>query len=341
MSNLNGLVGSLTETEQEMVSVERVIEYSDLEREISVAMPYDRDENDFALSCPVMNSPLKTYNGNDRKTCDMSRGSLECTPDSVPEAWRDIDSERGSASSALDTPVSPLLEQGGYSAKAPWNPEDLNQRWPWSSVVEFKNLSLRYSPALPYALKDVNLRIEEGSRVAVIGRTGSGKSSLLRAILRLSDFKGNVLLGGVDSKAVPLSLLRKRLIVLPQDAVLFTDTIRVNLDPRGEYSEAQLMSALLDCGVIETMRRRSDDSSAYGNHQRNESSGNASAGVTSPTRRVSFDKSVLESLTKMEKQKEAQRILDMEIKDAGTSRKDHFVLIFSLEAVICFGFIIS
>lgn len=96
--------------------------------------------------------------------------------------------------------------------------------------IEFKNVWFKYPEAEEYALKDVNLKIEAGQNAAIVGRTGSGKTTLVELIPRLFDAsKGKILIDGNEISTVPLTLLRKSIGLVPQDTFLFSDTIGENI----------------------------------------------------------------------------------------------------------------
>ncbi|NOX19187.1 MAG: ABC transporter ATP-binding protein [Chlorobi bacterium] len=96
--------------------------------------------------------------------------------------------------------------------------------------IEFKNVSLRYHSNLPFILKNINIKIPAGSTVAIIGRTGSGKSSLVNLLPRLYDVtSGKIFIDGTEIKKIPLKVLRKSMGVVPQDAFLFSDSIEENI----------------------------------------------------------------------------------------------------------------
>jgi ATP-binding cassette, subfamily B, multidrug efflux pump len=96
--------------------------------------------------------------------------------------------------------------------------------------IEFKNVSFRYSDDLPYILKDINLKIESGSTVAIMGYTGSGKTSFINLIPRLYDVTGGeLLIDGTNIKNIPLSVLRKNTGLVQQESFLFSDSILNNL----------------------------------------------------------------------------------------------------------------
>ncbi len=96
--------------------------------------------------------------------------------------------------------------------------------------IEFKNVSFRYSDNLPYVLKNINLIIPEGSTIAIMGYTGTGKTTLVNLIPRLYDCsEGEVLINGKNIKAIPIDVLRSNTGLVQQEAFLFSDTITNNI----------------------------------------------------------------------------------------------------------------
>ncbi len=96
--------------------------------------------------------------------------------------------------------------------------------------IEFKNVSFRYPKAEAYALKDINLVIEQGQNAAIVGRTGSGKTTLVQLIPRLFDVsEGEILIDDVNIKSIPVHVLRKSIGYVPQETFLFSDTIAENI----------------------------------------------------------------------------------------------------------------
>ncbi|WWC98771.1 hypothetical protein V866_005664 [Kwoniella sp. B9012] len=116
--------------------------------------------------------------------------------------------------------------------------------WPTEGEILFKNVSLRYSENGPWVLKKLNFHIEAGEKVGVIGRTGAGKSSLVGAIMRMNDIKGEIRVDGLDLKQIGIDTVRERIGIIPQDAFLFEGTIRQNLDPLSIHSDHYLNSLL-------------------------------------------------------------------------------------------------
>lgn len=100
---------------------------------------------------------------------------------------------------------------------------------------------VRYRPNTPLVLKGVSLTIEGGEKVGVVGRTGSGKSTLIQVLFRLIEpSAGNLMIDGIDISSVGLHDLRSRFGIIPQDPVLFQGTVRSNIDPLGLYSEDEI-----------------------------------------------------------------------------------------------------
>lgn len=102
--------------------------------------------------------------------------------------------------------------------------------------IEFKNVSFKYAPELPYALKDISFKIELGKTLAILGRTGSGKSSIVNVLLRLYDInEGEILVDGHEVKDVTLNSLRENISYVPQDDFLFSKTVKENIEFHYEH----------------------------------------------------------------------------------------------------------
>lgn len=117
-------------------------------------------------------------------------------------------------------------------------------QWPKNGSIEFIDVSLKYSEAGDYMLKSLNVTIKPGEKVAICGRTGAGKSSIVRAIFRMACDEGVIKIDSVDISTIPLSDLRKNISIIPQDAILFSGSMRQNLDPFSQYSDDELWAAL-------------------------------------------------------------------------------------------------
>ncbi|KAL3485034.1 hypothetical protein BJX62DRAFT_247912 [Aspergillus germanicus] len=126
--------------------------------------------------------------------------------------------------------------RGGYNPPA---------GWPTKGKMEVEDLEVAYAPDLPPVLKEVNFTVENNQRVGVVGRTGAGKSSLTLALFRFLESRGGrILIDGLDISMLKLYELRSRLAIIPQDPVLFSGTVRSNLDPFNQHSDLELYNAL-------------------------------------------------------------------------------------------------
>ncbi|NXN15001.1 MRP7 protein, partial [Indicator maculatus] len=139
-----------------------------------------------------------------------------------------------------------------YTTDIPTEPQDkliqVAADWPSQGLVEFQQVVLAYQVGLPNALDGVSFTIYPGEKVGIVGRTGSGKSTLFLALFRMLELNsGRILLDGVDSQLVGLEELRSRLAIIPQDPFLFSGSIRENLDPQGKRTDAELHEMLEQC----------------------------------------------------------------------------------------------
>ncbi|XP_071595336.1 ATP-binding cassette sub-family C member 10 isoform X1 [Heliangelus exortis] len=139
-----------------------------------------------------------------------------------------------------------------YTTDIPMEPQhkvvEVADDWPSQGLVEFQQAVLAYQAGLPNALDGVTFTVYPGEKVGIVGRTGSGKSTLFLAIFRMLELKsGRILLDGIDSQLVGLEDLRSRLAIIPQDPFLFSGSIRENLDPQGKRTDAELHEVLEQC----------------------------------------------------------------------------------------------
>ena len=145
----------------------------------------------------------------------------------------------------------PLLSEANREINAtlaPLQSEALvKSGWPWLGNVEFRNVSMRYTPDSPLVLKDLSLSVPAGTTLGIVGRSGSGKSSLLLTLFRLAEIEngiGSIQIDGVDVRSVGISTLRQSLAIIPQDPFLFTGTLAYNLDATGKATEDEMLQAL-------------------------------------------------------------------------------------------------
>ncbi|KAF8656809.1 hypothetical protein AX16_002359 [Volvariella volvacea WC 439] len=130
--------------------------------------------------------------------------------------------------------------------------------WPSEGRVELKDVVLGYRPELPPVLKGISMSVRAGEKIGIVGRTGAGKSSIMTALYRLVELtSGSIHLDGVDISRVGLTDLRRGLAIIPQDALLFSGTLRSNLDPFNQYDDATLWDALKRSYLVENSKQRS------------------------------------------------------------------------------------
>ncbi|KDO28325.1 hypothetical protein SPRG_06375 [Saprolegnia parasitica CBS 223.65] len=117
--------------------------------------------------------------------------------------------------------------------------------WPHAGAVTFTNVQLRYRPGLPLVLNGVSFSIRAREKVGVVGRTGAGKSSLVVALLRLVEVEGgHIAIDGVDLRTLGLHDVRDRIAIIPQDPILFSGSVRSNLDPFDRFDDDALWTSL-------------------------------------------------------------------------------------------------
>ena len=158
------------------------------------------------------------------------------------------------------------VERLGYYIGLPQEEEAVDREagarldWgPSEGAIELQNVSLRYREDLPLVLNGVTLRIEGGSKVGIAGPSGSGKSTLISTLFRTTPLaSGSVSIDGMDTADVSLHELRSALAIIPQDAHLFTGSLRFNLDPREERSDAEIWHALTSVGMADKVESRGE-----------------------------------------------------------------------------------
>ncbi|GAA5994171.1 uncharacterized protein JCM10292_001909 [Rhodotorula paludigena] len=124
--------------------------------------------------------------------------------------------------------------------------------WPAGGAIDFKNVVMSYRPDLPPVLKGLSLNIGAGEKVGVVGRTGAGKSSIMQTLFRVVELtSGSIEVDGIDISKIGLADLRKKIAIIPQDALLFNGTIRTNLDPFSEHQDAELYDALKRAWLVD------------------------------------------------------------------------------------------
>jgi ABC-type multidrug transport system fused ATPase/permease subunit len=189
-------------------------------------------------------------------------------------------SVRSYASTEMDMNATERILEYSYIATEDQGGSAPPAAWPTEGRLEVDGIVVGYAPDLPPVLKGLSFTVEKHQRVGVVGRTGAGKSSLTLALFRFLEAReGTILVDGVDISKINLHDLRSRLAIIPQDPVLFSGTIRSNLDPFSEHTDAELRDALERVHLVGGTR-----SGSRGSPEPNVAGeGSASAGGTGAT----------------------------------------------------------
>ncbi|XP_041776319.1 multidrug resistance-associated protein 1 isoform X1 [Anopheles merus] len=143
--------------------------------------------------------------------------------------------------------VERIKEYGETKQEAAWELPNstLPRDWPEQGMVEFRDFQVRYREGLELVLRGISFTVNGGEKVGIVGRTGAGKSSLTLALFRIIESAGgSIVIDGQDISQLGLHALRSRLTIIPQDPVLFSGTLRINLDPFNAHSDDDIWKAL-------------------------------------------------------------------------------------------------
>ncbi|CAF1022216.1 unnamed protein product, partial [Didymodactylos carnosus] len=143
--------------------------------------------------------------------------------------------------------VERINEYSQLEREAPWEILDTKppSNWPSNGEIQFVHLSTRYRDGLELVLKDLTIDIQAGEKIGIIGRTGSGKSSLCLALFRIIEpTQGKIIIDNIDITQIGLHDVRLKITIIPQDAVIFAGTLRFNLDPFGTYTDEEIWNVL-------------------------------------------------------------------------------------------------
>ena len=181
-----------------------------------------------------------------------------------------IPREAAMTSLELEAAQNSSVESSASKAVKASNGEVIHteESWPEHGAINLTNLQMRYRHDTPLVLRGLNVDIKAGQRIGVVGRTGSGKSSMLLVLMRIvePDLSPDVLekyrpplsIDGVDALRIGLFDLRSRIGIVPQLPVLFNGTVRSNLDPFSQYSDEQIWSALDACRMKDAVDKMTD-----------------------------------------------------------------------------------
>jgi ABC-type multidrug transport system fused ATPase/permease subunit len=135
-------------------------------------------------------------------------------------------------------------------AEAKWEIKESRPppNWPYKGNIRLEDVKVRYRPNTPLVLKGLTIDIKGGEKIGVVGRTGSGKSTLIQVLFRLVEPSGGkIIIDGIDICTLGLHDLRSRFGIIPQEPVLFEGTVRSNIDPTEKYSDEEIWKSLERC----------------------------------------------------------------------------------------------
>ncbi|XP_008276233.1 ATP-binding cassette sub-family C member 4 [Stegastes partitus] len=176
------------------------------------------------------------------------------------------------------TSVERVVEYTELESEAPWETQKRPPpNWPSKGLVTFDQVSFSYSPEGPLVLHNLSAMFRPKEKVGIVGRTGAGKSSLVSALFRLTEPQGKIYIDGVVTSEIGLHDLRQKMSIIPQDPVLFTGSMRKNLDPFNQHTDEELWNALKEVqlkpvveelpGKLETVLAESGSNFSVGQRQ--------------------------------------------------------------------------
>ncbi|GKV22173.1 hypothetical protein SLEP1_g32059 [Rubroshorea leprosula] len=157
--------------------------------------------------------------------------------------------------------VERIRQFSSIPSEAAWHLKDHlpPPNWPASGNIELIDLQVRYRPNTPLVIKGITLNINGGEKIGIVGRTGSGKSTLIQVFFRLVEpTGGRIIIDGIDICTLGLHDIRSRFSIIPQEPVLFEGTVRSNIDPIGQYSDEEIWKSLERCQLKDVVASKPD-----------------------------------------------------------------------------------
>ena len=132
-----------------------------------------------------------------------------------------------------------------------------NKNWPEKGNIEFINYSASYRPNTPEILRDINLKIKDGEKIGIVGRTESGKTSLINALARIIEPKsGQIIIDGINILNINLKAVREKISILPQELFLIESTLRDNIDPLNKYLDKDILKIVNDLCLFKNLNNQ-------------------------------------------------------------------------------------
>ena len=145
--------------------------------------------------------------------------------------------------------------------------------------IKFDKIFMKYRPNLDYTLKDISLQIGSKEKICIMGRTGSGKSTVILGLFRILEAsKGDIFINNMNIKKIPLKELRRNLGIVPQEPKIFSGTLKFNLDPMNNYTDYEIHNAVNEIGLFQLMEENGRDISQKLELELKENGGNLSLG---------------------------------------------------------------
>ena len=254
----------LAQLETAFVSVERIRKYLAIEPERYV--PGDPSNRRVAETAAV------------RRPLDDIEAGVVAGAGAASSKWDSWDASVSSNSDDVAATQQLLLPQPSRNPSVCGGDDHHEEIPPLPGIdIEFDDVVMKYSEELEPALRGVTFSIKGGESVGVVGRTGAGKSTLTMVLFRLRELcAGRILVGGVDISTMPLAHLRSNVAFIPQESILFSGTVRDNLDPSRLHTDAELWAVLAKVSLREFFETAADDAGLSFNLT--EKGGNLSAG---------------------------------------------------------------
>lgn len=152
------------------------------------------------------------------------------------------------------TSVERVVEYTDLKVENMHEGKTLTSSWPEEGKLEFRSLWMKYTKESPYVLEDLNFSITSKEKVGIVGQTGAGKSSLIAALFLLNDIEGDIIIDDINTKEIKLQQLRSKISIIPQDPVLFSGSLRRNLDPFEQHPDSDLWNALEEVELKQTVK---------------------------------------------------------------------------------------
>ena len=238
------------EVENMLTAVERVLAYANLPPEPG----YRETLAAYHETLKLDNTPaIADLLGGNSPPTDLKPLSIISSTGEDSSTTNDPSTEQSSLIAVTAPEVGEAQDAASPPARAAPHPPQQQQQ-PLRGRLQLVNLCVRYREDMPNVLNNLSLEIPAGSKEGVCGRTGSGKSSLLLALLRLNLLpSGDMLLDGESLLQMDLELARRRISSIPQLPDLFSGTVRFNIDPLSEYTDAEIWAALKDAHIYDAI----------------------------------------------------------------------------------------